>query len=133
MRSICILITLLCFCCCNHQKVMSEDEYLEYAKEFGWDKPDSLKTPQQLEMTQKLLEIGIMNTKVKKNRMYLTIDRDYFVEQGLPGICYDLVQFQYHNHNKIIKEIEKTEIGKMIDISEALEAARKDYSDSINR
>ena len=99
---------------------------MEYAEELGWDQPDSLKTPEQLASLEKYKEVTILNTVIKKNMMYLKVDKDYFVEQGLPAYCYDMTIFQYHNNNKFIKDFLKTEAGKMLDISEAFEEAKKE-------
>ena len=126
MKKIVSLLILLAVCACSQRNLISEEEYLQYAKELGWDQPDSLKTPEQLALLEKYKEVTILNTVIKKNMMYLKVDKDYFVEQGLPGYCYDMTIFQYHNNNKFIKDFLKTEAGKMLDISEAFEEAKKE-------
>lgn len=126
MKQLYILLALLALCSCNQQKVISEAEYNDLIKELGWDQPDSLMSPEQLEIKQKATLVAFENTVVKDNEMHLTVGRNYFVRQGLPAACYDLVQFNYYTNNKVIKELEKTEIGKMIDMAEAFEEAKKE-------
>ena len=126
MRLIYITLCFICICSCSQQKIISEAEYNEYVKELGWDQPDSLMTPEQLEIRQNTIQIAFTNTVVKNNEMRLTVGRDYFVKQGLPAICYDVIQFNYHTNNKVIKDLKKTEVGKMIDIAEAFEEAKKE-------
>lgn len=124
MRKIVILLAMLAFCACSQQNLISEEEYLEYVKQMGWDQPDSLKTPEQIATLEKYQKIIILNTVVKENLMYLTVGKDYFAEQGLPEFCYDIAIFEYDRNNKFFKEFEKTEAGKLLDISEALEQAK---------
>ncbi|MBR5810477.1 MAG: hypothetical protein IKY36_03765 [Bacteroidales bacterium] len=126
MKQLYILLALLALCSCNQQKVISEAEYNDLIKELGWDQPDSLMTPEQLGIRQNTIQIAFTNTVVKNNEMRLTVDRDYFVKQGLPAICYDVIQFNYHTNNKVIKDLKKTEVGKMINIAEAFEEAKKE-------
>lgn len=126
MRLIYITLCFICICSCSQQKIISEAEYNEYVKELGWNQPDSLMTPEQLEIRQNTIQIAFTNTVVKNNEMRLTVGRDYFVKQGLPAICYDVIQFNYHTNNKVIKDLKKTEVGKMIDIAEAFEEAKKE-------
>ena len=126
MKKIVSLLILLAFCACSQRNLISEEEYQEYTKQLGWDQPDSLRTPEQSATLDKFIEVTLSNTVIKKNQMYLTAKKNYFVEQGLPAICYDMAIFQYHNNNKFIKELEKTEAGKMLDISEAFEEAKKE-------
>ena len=132
MKKIVSLLILLAVCACSQRNLISEEEYLEYAKELGWDQPDSLKTPEQLALLEKYKEVTILNTVIKKNMMYLKVDRDYFIEQGLPAFCYDMTIFQYHNNNKFIKDFLKTEAGKMLDISEAFKEAQKEVLNKIS-
>ena len=126
MRLIYITLCFICICGCSQQKIISEAEYNEYVKELGWDQPDSLMSPEQLGIRQNTIQIAFTNTVVKNNEMRLTVDRDYFVKQGLPAICYDVIQFNYHTNNKVIKDLKKTEVGKMINIAEAFEEAKKE-------
>lgn len=126
MRLIYITLCFICICSCSQQKIISEAEYNEYVKELGWNQPDSLMTPEQLEIRQNTIQIAFTNTVVKNNEMRLTVGRDYFVKQGLPAICYDVILFNYHTNNKVIKDLKKTEVGKMIDIAEAFEEAKKE-------
>ncbi len=126
MRLIYITLCFICICGCSQQKIISEAEYNEYVKELGWDQPDSLMTPEQLGIRQNTIQIAFTNTVVKNNEMRLTVGRDYFVKKGLPAICYDVILFNYHTNNKVIKDLKKTEVGKMIDIAEAFEEAKKE-------
>lgn len=126
MKQLYILLALLALCSCNQQKVISETEYNDLIKELGWDQPDSLMSPEQLEIKQKATLVTFENTVVKNNEMHLTVGRSHFVKQGLPAICYDVIQFNYHTNNKVIKDLKKTEVGKMIDIAEAFEEAKKE-------
>ena len=127
MKRICSLLILLALWACGQQNIMSEEEYLENIKQLGWDLPDSLKTPEQIAMMEKYITVTLSNTVVKNNQMYLKAKRKDYVEQGLPEICYDLTLHQYYNNNKVFKELENTDVGKTLDISEALEDAKKEY------
>lgn len=126
MRLIYITLCFICICSCSQQKVISEAEYNDLIKELGWDQPDSLMSPEQLEIKQKATLVTFENTVVKNNEMHLTVGRSHFVRQGLPAACYDVIQFNYHTNNKVIKDLKKTEVGKMIDIAEAFEEAKKE-------
>jgi hypothetical protein len=126
MKQLYILLALLALCSCNQQKVISEAEYNDLIKELGWDQPDSLMSPEQLEIKQKATLVTFENTVVKDNEMHLTVGRSHFVRQGLPAACYDVILFNYHTNNKVIKDLKKTEAGKMIDIAEAFEEAKKE-------
>ena len=126
MKKIVILLAMLAFCACSQQNLISEEEYLEYVKQMGWDQPDSLKTPEQIATLENYQKTIILNTVVKENLLYLTVDKDYFIEQGLPEFCYDIAIFEYDRNNKFFKEFEKTEAGKLLDISEALEQAKQE-------
>lgn len=119
-----ILINLLLSC--NQVKVISQEEYNEYVEKIGLSLPDSLKTPEQILIKEKMTEIIFSNTEIRNNEMHLKVGRDYFVEQGLPGFCYDIAVFDQTNSNKLIKEAIKN-TGIEIDIKEAFEEAKKNY------
>jgi hypothetical protein len=73
MKQLYILLALLALCSCNQQKVISEAEYNDLIKELGWDQPDSLMSPEQLEIKQKATLVTFENTVVKDNEMHLTV------------------------------------------------------------
>lgn len=127
MKRICSLLILLALWACGQHNIMSEEEYLENAKELGWDLPDSLKTPEQIALMEKYIKFTLENTVVKKNQMYLTVGKKQFIEQGFPAIYYDMVLYQYTQNNKLFKEVEKSHGGELLDVSEALESAKQEF------
>ena len=77
----------------------------------------------------KMVKIALLNTEVKNNKMRLKIKRDHFVEQGLPGFCYDMIQFDYANNNKMFDEVSKT-TGISVDVEQLFKEAKEEYLDA---
>ena len=102
---------------------------MEYAEEIGFLLPDSLRTPEQDAIRDKMVKIALLNTEVKNNKMCLKIKRDHFVEQGLPGFCYDMIQFDYANNNKMFDEVSKT-TGISVDVEQLFKEAKEEYLDA---
>ena len=126
-RNVLLLCVVMIISACNQVKVISQEEYNEYVEKIGLTLPDSLKTPEQILIKEKMTEIIFSNTEIRNNEMHLKVGRDYFVEQGLPGFCYDIAVFDQTNSNKVIKEAIKN-TGIEIDIKEAFEEAKKELS-----
>ena len=126
-RNVILLCVVMIISACNQVKVISQEEYNEYVEKIGLSLPDSLKTPEQILIKEKMTEIIFSNTEIRNNEMHLKVGRDYFVEQGLPGFCYDIAVFDQTNSNKVIKEAIKN-TGIEIDIKEAFEEAKKELS-----
>ena len=126
-RNVILLCVVMIISACNQVKVISQEEYNEYVEKIGLTLPDSLKTPEQILIKEKMTEIIFSNTEIRNNEMHLKVGRDYFVEQGLPGFCYDIAVFDQTNSNKVIKEAIKN-TGIEIDIKEAFEEAKKELS-----
>lgn len=118
------LITL--FSSCRQEKVISQEQYNQYAEQIGLLLPDSLKTPEQIQIKEEMTEIIFSKTEVRKNRMHLTVGREYFVEQGLPDFCYDMAVFDHNNTNKVIEEIIK-DSDIQIDLEETFREAQKEF------
>ena len=127
-RNVLLLCVVMIISACNQVKVISQEEYNEYVEKIGLSLPDSLKTPEQILIKEKMTEIIFSNTEIRNNEMHLKVGRDYFVEQGLPGFCYDIAVFDQTNSNKVIKEAIKN-TGIEIDIKEAFEEAKKELSE----
>lgn len=127
-RNVLLLCVVMIISACNQVKVISQEEYNEYVEKIGLSLPDSLKTPEQILIKEKMTEIIFSNTEIRNNEMHLKVGRDYFVEQGLPGFCYDIAVFDQTNSNKLIKEAIKN-TGIEIDIKEAFEEAKKELSE----
>ena len=127
-RNVILLCVVMIISACNQVKVISQEEYNEYVEKIGLTLPDSLKTPEQILIKEKMTEIIFSNTEIRNNEMHLKVGRDYFVEQGLPGFCYDIAVFDQTNSNKVIKEAIKN-TGIEIDIKEAFEEAKKELSE----
>ena len=125
-RNVILLCVVMIISACNQVKVISQEEYNEYVEKIGLSLPDSLKTPEQILIKEKMTEIIFSNTEIRNNEIHLKVGRDYFVEQGLPGFCYDIAVFDQTNSNKVIKEAIKN-TGIEIDIKEAFEEAKKNY------
>ena len=124
------VVLILCFAAlfvsCHQEKVISQEQYNRYAEQIGFLLPDSLKTPEQIRIKEKMIEVIFSKTEVRKNQMRLTVGRDYFVEQGLPDFCYDMAVFDQANTNKVIKEaMESSDI--QTDIEEAFREAQKEF------
>lgn len=107
-RIIAIFSIALLMSACNGGKIISQEQYDAYIEQLGWALPDSLKTPEQRLIRQKMVKLLYSNTKVKNNQLCLMVDRDFFVEQGLPAFCYDVALFEYAQTNSVIKEFSKT-------------------------
>lgn len=124
------IIALLCLSiflsACNEGKIIPKEQYDAYIKQLGFDLPDSLKTPEQRLIKEKMVEVYLSKTEVRNNQMYLTVDRDYFVEQGLPAVCYDIALFEHSQSNKVIKEVNKT-YGSVVDLEEVLKEAKAEF------
>ena len=127
MKRIVLLLCLVTlFSSCRQEKVISQEQYNQYAEQIGLLMPDSLKTPEQIQIKEKMTEIIFSKTEVRKNRMHLTVGREYFVEQGLPDFCYDMAVFDHHNTNKVIKEVMK-DSDIQIDLEETFKEAQKEF------
>lgn len=125
-RIILILCLTVLFSSCRQEKVISQEQYNQYAEQIGFLLPDSLKTPEQIQIKEKMIEVIFSKTEIRKNQMYLTVGRDYFVEQGLPDFCYDMAVFDNANTNRVIKEVmESSDI--QIDLEEAFREAQKEF------
>lgn len=119
-----LLFIAFLLCACNNVKVISQEQYNEYAEQIGFFLPDSLRTPEQNAIRDKYVKVAFANTEIRNNEMHLTVGRDYFVEQGLPAFCYDMVMFDYDNNNKFIKDaIKNSEIP--IDLEASFKDAQR--------
>lgn len=122
-----ILILLLSLLACGREyTTITEEQYKEYVDMIQLSAPDTLKSPEQLYIKEKLTEIIFTKSAVKNNKVFLTVNREYFIEQGLPDFCYDMVIYDIANTNKVIKDLGKTEIG-FIDIAESYREAKDEY------
>lgn len=120
------LFSTLILCSCDNAKVISQEQYMEYAEQLGMLLPDSLKTNEQIAIKDKILEIYLTKTLVKNDKMRLTVGRDYFVEQGLPAFCYDIILYEQAQNNKFYKEWKKVSEGA-INLEDTFKEAQKEY------
>ena len=126
MKKLIVILTVLMLCACNNVKVISQEQYMEYADEIGLLLPDSLKTSEQIAIKDKMVEIYFTKTLVKNDEMRLTVDRDYFVEQGVPAFCYDLLLYEQAQNNKFYKEW-KLESGGTINLEDIFKESKEEY------
>lgn len=120
------LFSTLILCSCDNAKVISQEQYMEYADEIGLLLPDSLKTNEQIAIKDKMVEICFTKTLVKNDEMRLTVGRDYFVEHGLPAFCYDIILYEQAQNNKFYKEWKKVSEGA-INLEDTFKEAQKEY------
>jgi len=120
------LFSTLILCSCDNAKVISQEQYMEYAEQIGMLLPDSLKTNEQIAIKDKMVEIYFTKTLVKNDEMRLKVDRDYFVEQGLPAFCYDIILYEQAQNNKFYKEWKKVSEGA-INLEDTFKEAQKEY------
>jgi len=120
------LFSTLILCSCDNAKVISQEQYMEYAEQIGMLLPDSLKTNEQIAIKDKMVEIYFTKTLVKNDKMRLTVGRDYFVEQGLPAFCYDIILYEQAQNNKFYKEWKKVSEGA-INLEDTFKEAQKEY------
>ena len=125
MRKLMILFVFIgLLSACSGRNIISQEQYMEYAEQIGFLLPDSLRTPEQNAIRDKFVKVAFANTEIRNNEMHLTVGRDYFVEQGLPEFCYDMVMFDYDNNNKFIKDaIKNSEI--QIDLEASFKDAQR--------
>ena len=125
MRKLMILFVFIgLLSACSGRNIISQEQYMEYAEQIGFLLPDSLRTPEQNAIRDKYVKVAFANTEIRNNEMHLTVGRDYFVEQGLPAFCYDMVMFDYDNNNKFIKDaIKNSEIP--IDLEASFKDAQR--------
>lgn len=120
------LFSTLILCSCDNAKVISQEQYMEYAEQIGMLLPDSLKTNEQIAIIDKMVEIYFTKTLVKNDKMRLTVGRDYFVEQGLPAFCYDIILYEQAQNNKFYKEWKKISEGA-INLEDTFKEAQIEY------
>ena len=126
MKRIAALFSIVLFLsACNGGKIITQEQYDAYVEQLGWALPDSLKTPEQRLIRQKMVKLLYSNTKVKNNQLCLMVDRDFFVEQGLPAFCYDIALFEYSQTNAVIKEFAKT-TGTDIELEEVWNQSKEE-------
>ena len=124
MKRLYYLILTLLLSSCSGRNIISQEQYNEYAEQIGFFLPDSLRTPEQDAISDKYVKVAMANTEIRNNEMHLTVGRNYFVEQGLPAFCYDMVMFDYDNNNKFIKDaIKNSEIP--IDLESSFKDAQR--------
>jgi hypothetical protein len=121
-----LLFIAFLLCACNNVKVISQEQYMEYADQIGLLLPDSLKTSEQIAIKDKMIEIYFTKTLVKNDEMRLTVGRDYFVEQGLPAYCYDLLLYEQAQNNKFYKEW-KSQSGGAINLEDVFKESQEEY------
>lgn len=126
MRKLMILFVFIgLLSACSGRNIISQEQYMEYAQQIGFLLPDSLRTPEQNAIRDKYIKVAMANTEIRNNEMHLTVGRNYFVEQGLPAFCYDMVMFEYANNNKVIKDVMKNS-NIPLDLEEGFRDSQKE-------
>ena len=125
MKRLYYLILTLLLSSCSGRNIISQEQYNEYAEQIGFFLPDSLRTPEQDAIRDKYVKVAMANTEIRNNEMHLTVGRNYFVEQGLPASCYDMVMFEYANNNKVIKDVMKNS-NIPLDLEEGFRDSQKE-------
>ena len=102
---ICIMILCMISCAPN-EEVISKEKCLEYMHELGIVDPvtnEAIDTPMRDSLTRVIFEHG----KFRRGKFLLDVSRDYFIEQGLPSIAYDVVIFNVWEINTTLKDMDK--------------------------
>lgn len=102
---ICIMIVCM-ISCAQNEDVISKEKCLEYMHELGIVDPvtnEAIDTPMRDSLTRVIFEHG----KFRRGKFLLDVSRDYFIEQGLPSIAYDVVIFNVWEINTTLKDMDK--------------------------
>lgn len=124
-KSVILFVLIGMLSACSGRNIISQEQYNEYAEQIGFFLPDSLRTPEQDAIRDKYVKVAMANTEIRNNEMHLTVGRNYFVEQGLPAFCYDMVMFEYANNNKVIKDVMKNS-NIPLDLEEGFRDSQKE-------
>ena len=124
-KSVILFVLIGMLSACSGRNIISQEQYNEYAEQIGFFLPDSLRTPEQDAIRDKYVKVAMANTEIRNNEMHLTVGRNYFVEQGLPAFCYDMVMFEYANNNKVIKDVVKNS-NITLDLEEGFRDSQKE-------
>lgn len=124
-KSVILFVLIGMLSACSGRNIISQEQYNEYAEQIGFFLPDSLRTPEQNAIRDKYVKVAMANTEIRNNEMHLTVGRNYFVEQGLPAFCYDMVMFEYANNNKVIKDVMKNS-NIPLDLEEGFRDSQKE-------
>lgn len=113
----------------NQVGILTPEQYKAYCEKEGITTPDSLATPELLKRKEILSDTIYSKVVVRDNRMVLTVDRDYFVDRGLPPIYYDLTIYSLRETNDGFKRMVKEGIipREQANVEELFEQAKKEF------
>lgn len=101
---------LFLFSCQNNSKVVDQtkseqkEPYFKPDFKYVQQTPDSLRTPEQKELINKIQKVLAENTGAENNEMVFKLSKEEFVAKGIPVEYYDLIQKDLINNNKMLKE-----------------------------
>lgn len=97
---------------------VADTPYFEPGYNYVQLKPDSLRTPEDLELIEKLKEMPTY-LRAENKRAVFSLSREEFLAKGIPEQYYTLIQKDIVNINKMLKE------NKEIDIDSVLKESAK--------
>lgn len=104
------ILSILLFSCHNN----STEPYFKDGYDYVQLTPDSLRSPEQNELIDKLSRILVENIAAKNDKMIFLLSEEEFVAKGIPVEYYELIQKDLVNNNKFFKEHNITNIDSII-------------------
>lgn len=138
---ICILFISLMSCSNEKQNDVMETDAVENSQENKLDElfviPESTLTAEQLELKKKIEQVYIYHTIANgPDKMELDVGSDYFIENGIPVVYYDLLKTRLENNYEIItkvrKETESTHGVFYSDVAADIKDNKRQYSQYLN-
>lgn len=90
--------------------------------------PDSAMTAEQLALKKQLERITIMNMEASGDEEVFAVEREYFIEHGIPVEYYDSIQKQVDRNNALWQcNIEHFGDVENLDLAASIKEAREAY------
>ena len=125
-RIILTFVALAVSSCIEADKVISEEQYLEYLNQSYRVVPDSLMTDEQKRIKDEEMLIIRSFISVEDDELVLTIGRDYYLEHNIPEYYYDLACYELDQDNKFIaKWNEEHDDSNKIDVQKLADDIRR--------
>lgn len=114
-----VLLLLGMGACMNHMTRSDGKNKTEKKENFQYVHviPDSILTPDQLELKKKLMGIQLEYVVIEKNKFVLKLDRKDFIERGIPEEYYDLWMKNLKDNNRFIRKNKINNIDSMYKVS----------------
>lgn len=96
--------------------------------ELGLFEGDSVKKNiEHIPLTDSLTRIITEKTKIYRNRLVLTVDRNYFIQQGLPSVTYDIINYNINEINLGLKATDRPTRRKIVKSLKEWQNRRHEY------